>query len=294
MKKTESRLDLPQKPKNKPYCMLKKSAVAFIFILISAHTFAQYPLGARQAAMSNVGVVLADVWSVSHNQAGLAKLEGITAGVHYENMYMVEKMNLGALAFAFPMQKAGTLGLSITHYGYSAYSSFNAGLAYAKQLGKRFCAGIQLDMFTVNLQQQYGNQFTVVGEAGMLVEPVDNLFLGAHIYNVSKSKLDDYQVYLPTIFTVGLGYHLADVLLLTGELKKPDGYQTEYNFGAELNLLKNLAIRGGVSTSIQSFSFGLGYNYHNFVFDIGFVHHPYLSYTTNISMGYNFSAKKTE
>lgn len=272
---------------------MKPSKNAFLLflllLLINVQQLkSQYQLGARQAAMSNCGVTLSDIWSVSHNQAGLASLTSISIAGHYENLYMIEKLNLGAFAMAYPTTKSGTFALSMIHYGYSEYSNFNAGLGYAKQLGKRFAAGLQLNMFVVSLQQQYGNHFTVVGEAGLLAEPVDNLFLGAHFYNVSNSKIDYYQVYLPVIIQVGLGYNLQDVLYLSAEIEKPDGYDTEYNFGAELNLFENLAVRGGASTSLESYSFGLGYIHKSFTFDIGFVNHPYLNYTTNISMGYNF------
>ncbi len=49
------------------------------FCLLLITTFFSYggnenwPLGSRQAGMGFTGVTLSDIWSSSHNQAGLAK-----------------------------------------------------------------------------------------------------------------------------------------------------------------------------------------------------------------------------
>ena len=70
-----------------------------------------YPLGSRAAAMSNISVMLSDVWSVFHNQAGLAGLEHIVIGFHHENKFIVPQYGLQALAIGIPV-RPGTIGVT--------------------------------------------------------------------------------------------------------------------------------------------------------------------------------------
>jgi hypothetical protein len=60
--------------------------------------------------MGNASVSLYDVWSAHHNQAGLGFVRTISAGVNYENRFMVKEISTRGGALAIPV-KAGTFGL---------------------------------------------------------------------------------------------------------------------------------------------------------------------------------------
>src|ERR1039458_1023996 len=85
------------------------------------------PLGARSSGMANASVSLADVWSVQNNQAGLGFVRDISAGVFYDNRFLLNELSMRAGAFAFPV-KGGTFGLCISNFGYSLYSENKYGL----------------------------------------------------------------------------------------------------------------------------------------------------------------------
>ena len=65
------------------------SSLIFFLVLFNFHSiFAgneNYPVGARSAAMGNATVMMSDLWSIHHNQAGLASIENISVGFHFEN-----------------------------------------------------------------------------------------------------------------------------------------------------------------------------------------------------------------
>ena len=99
----------------------------FIILLLPAGIFAvndNYPSGARASALSGAGVALTGLWSSYHNQAGLAHVEKLMIGFHYENRYVVDEYGLHALALAVPVNW-GTLGMNAVFFGYSKYNLMN-------------------------------------------------------------------------------------------------------------------------------------------------------------------------
>ena len=112
-------------------------ALLFISFCIfqSAIAADNYPVGARSAGVANASVTYSDVWSVYHNQAGLALLKDISVGTYFENRFLISQLGLRSFTAAVPVGNVGTFGLSGTFFGYSAYSEKKAGLAYAKKLG---------------------------------------------------------------------------------------------------------------------------------------------------------------
>src|SRR5690606_32239849 len=89
----------------------------------------QIPSGARMAGMGNAGFTLSDLWSVSHNQAGLAGLEGPVAGAYYQQHWLSPDLAMQGLAFALPVGQ-GTFALSAHSFGNSLYAQRTFGLAY--------------------------------------------------------------------------------------------------------------------------------------------------------------------
>ncbi len=60
-------------------------------LLSSANIQAQgwKPAGARSMSMANSTVALVDVWSFHHNPAGLAFVKNVSAGLSYENRFLL-------------------------------------------------------------------------------------------------------------------------------------------------------------------------------------------------------------
>src|SRR5688572_19379989 len=108
----------------------KKAPVRIILYLLAISTAFQLPgltakaqniQGARATALGGAAITLDDVWSSFHNQAGLARLEGFSAGVYYENRFMLKELGEKGLAVGLPVGN-GAFGLSFRSFGYTAYS----------------------------------------------------------------------------------------------------------------------------------------------------------------------------
>src|SRR4051812_4058526 len=109
-----------------------------IFFLItyalSLSAATNYPVGARSSAVANASVTYSDLWAAFNNQAGLAQLKNMSAGVYYENKFLLSDLSLRSFAFAVPVKKTGVFALSASVFGFSLYSEQKASIAYAKQL----------------------------------------------------------------------------------------------------------------------------------------------------------------
>jgi hypothetical protein len=244
--------------------------------------------GARSLSTAGSSVTFSDVWSQLNNQAGLAYLKGINIGVAFQNKYLVKELSTKSIALAMPL-KSGVFGLNYCNFGYSAYNENKFGLAFARNLGKRFAVGIQLDYIYTHIDGDYGSSGIANGEIGILVEPIENLFIAAHLNNVWRTKRVDYSdEYLPTVLKIGASYKMYEKALLSVEVEKDMDFDPVFKTGLELELIENLFFRSGVATNPNEFSFGTGYAFRSFQVDLSFTRHPVLGFSQGISIVYSF------
>ena len=272
-----------------------KRIIFFIIInSITGFLFAQYQFdsGARQSGMAGSGVVVSDIWSSYHNQAGLADLTGFSAGLFYSNMFNVHDLRETSFAAAIPVEKYGTAGVNYSYSGNPASNFSKFGLAYAKRLGKRITAGIQIDYLRFN-QLNYGNSGAAVGEIGFMAEPIKNLYLGAHIFNPWRAKLNGTEDYINSVLRIGAGYNFSEKVLVTAETEKDIDKPIVFRTGTEYNMVAGLFLRAGVALNPVKYSFGLGYNYNGITADVAYISHTILGYYFQFGLAYTVN-KKTE
>ncbi len=270
--------------------------IAFVVFLISLNflVFGQTqnrPLGANYAALGNVGVVGSDVWSVFHNQAGLAWLTDLNIGVHFENKFGLKELNHSALAVNLPV-KFGTFGFHFSNFGYSKFNEKKMGLAYAKKLFEKVAAGIQLDYFTTSIYDQYGSGGLFTAEMGLQMELVPNLILGAHVFNPMRSKYDTYdQELLSPSLKLGISYLFSEQVFVGIEVENNFVQGTIFKTGIEYQVIENLKLRAGMNTQPAGYHFGMGYVFKQISADLAFSHHQVLGYSTNVSLQYRIFKK---
>jgi hypothetical protein len=274
-----------------PYHNKTLFLVLLVYLLLPDRLFSQIPvnqMGGRAFGVAGASVTYQDVWSQYHNQAGLAYLKGINFGLAFQNAFFVKELSTKSVAFALPL-KSGVFGLNYYYFGYPKFNENKFGLAFSKLLSKRIAVGIQLDYLYTHIDGEYGQKGIAAGEIGLLTEPVDNLFIGAHVFNLWHSKLSSYEnEYLPTIFKMGASYHLYQKALLSIEFEKDLESDFIFRTGLELELIKLLYFRAGIATNPNIYSFGLGYTFSSFEFNIAFSKHPVLDYSPSISIVYAF------
>lgn len=252
-----------------------------------------YSIGARAGGMADASVTLSDLWSVHHNQAGLARLEKISAGIYYENKFLLSELGLKSAAAAMPVagSENGVFGISMSYFGYSLYNDSKIGLAYARKFGDKFSAGVQLDYLSTRIggDYDYGKKGAVAVEGGIQARLNDNLTIGAHIFNPTRAKIADYDdERIPTIMKFGLHYTFSEKVFVNVETEKDIDFKPVFKAGLEYRAIKELYLRTGISTNPTLNSFGFGINLKQLAFDFAVSIHQVLGLTPQLSLTYNF------
>lgn len=244
------------------------------------------PIGACSAAMGNASVSLSEVWSTHNNQAGLGFIRNISAGIHYENRFLLKEVSVRAGAFAIPV-KRGTFGLCITNFGYSLYSENKYSISFSKPFGDKLSAGIAMDYLTTQIAEGYGNKNVFVAEIGIQSKPLKDLTIGAHVFNPTHTRLADYaDERIPTIIRLGANYNLSDKVLLSAETEKDMAQKASFKAGIEYKAVKEFYLRAGISTNSTLSSFGFGLNLNNLKIDLSANYHQTIGISPQLSLIY--------
>ena len=264
-------------------------SVCLLLTFFNKPTFAsgdKYPVGGRSSALANASVMLSDYWSLFHNQAGLASLNHMEAGIFHQNG-IVRELSYQALGVAVPFDN-GTLGWSCQYFGYSKYHEIFTGFTYAMQLGEHLAAAVQVDYLFTHLYGMYENSHFLTFEAGLIYKPVEKLRIGTHLLNpagIIGMKKDQP---FPSVFRMGAGYYISDELFVSTELEKDLEMPACMKFGVEYKLTDYFFLRTGFSTQPVVHSFGIGYEWNHFILDISVTRHNVLGYAPQCSVNYTF------
>ncbi len=265
------------------------------FLLCSVYNSAfsgneNLPVGARSASIGNASVCLIDVWATYHNQANLAYYKHITAGVYYENKYLVKEMSLQAVSFVLPTKKLGVFGVSFTRFGYSLYNESKYGVSYARTFGPNFSVGVQMNYLSAHLGENYGTKGSFTVELGVRANITKQLVVGFHAYNLTRAKMANYSnERIPTILRLGLQYDFSQKVFLSAEVEKDIDHKPMFKAGMEYHPAKLFYLRAGISTNPFISSFGIGFNISDKVhIDLASTIHPVLGMSPMASLSYNF------
>ncbi len=261
----------------------------FLFLqFLTINSQINYPLGSRPAALANAYVMESDIWSISHNQAGLGFYHHLAIGFHHENKFLIKEQSLHALALTVPV-KPGTFGLSYSYFGYEKYNESKIGLGFGKTFGNTFSAGIQLNYHRIFIMGDYGNRNSLTVEGGIQYKPAKNISAGIHIFNPTMSKISPYnQDTIPTTLRAGLSFKPYKKLWLGLETEKSLNTDLQLKAGIEYQVIQSLYLRTGVITNPVQNTFGLGYEIKGVNADVAFTHHDILGFTPHFTFQFKF------
>ncbi|HTL80559.1 MAG TPA: hypothetical protein VL651_02580 [Bacteroidia bacterium] len=263
----------------------------FLLLLLAgsvAHAFDNPPLGPRSLAMGGCGVSLKnDIWCTQNNQAGLAWVKGFHVGAMYESRFLVSGLGMKAFAAAMPT-KAGTFGVNVSSLGLgNIYSENKAGICFAKPFGDKIAASVQMDLIYTHIGENYGSATSACGEFGIMAEPVKDLMIGFHIFNLTRSKLGgntDEQI--PIVMKFGGTYKFSDAVLVTLEAEKDADYKATIRAGMEYRPVNNFYLRAGAASNHDLIAFGFGLVMKNISLDVSATWHSVLGYSPALGLVY--------
>lgn len=246
------------------------------------------PYGARIAGMGNAGITLVDLYSVRHNQAGLAGLDKAVAGLFYQRHWMSPDLAMQGLAFAIPLGK-GTIAATGSSFGYSQYREQKFGVAYAMRFGEGLRAGVQLDYLNVQLGENYGSRSAMTVELGVQAKLTEALWIGAHLYNPNRASIStDPEERASTALRAGMGYTFNEKVLMTLEAEKDIDMPERYHAGLEYHPTAALFLRAGISSGPVQSHMGVGLRFGQVDIDMAVAVRSQLGATPMLNLNYRF------
>lgn len=241
-------------------------------------------MGARSMAMANASTTLNDVWGYHHNPGALGDVQQFTAGVSYENRFLLKELQSQGFAVAVPM-KVGVISVGGQFYGAQQYRSYKAGLGYSMKLSDKFFAGVQLNYIGLRLPENYGSANSMTAEVGIYAKLTENWKLGASVFNLGRAKLADFaDDRFTTMMRIGTSYNFSKKVMLALDFEKNLDYDLRIKTGVEYEMVKHFKLRGGFATAPIELSAGLGYEWKQLEVSAGSSFHQILGWSPNFSL----------
>ena len=227
-----------------------------------------------------------DVFSSLNNQAALANVKNISAGVYGERRFLLTATSLYSAAVAVATTN-GNFGVNIKYSGFKNFNESQIGLAYARSMGKKVDVGIQFNYYSYNVPS-YNNSGTVNVEIGTIIHLTDKLNLGLHLYNPIGGKFSKTDEKLTTAFTVGAGYDVNDNFFIGTEIVKEENFPVNINTGIQYHFMKQFFARVGIASATSSGYAGFGVGWNNLRLDVTGSYHPQLGLSPGLLLIMNF------
>ena len=273
--------------------MIVKRVVALFSLILTLSAFGQgtFGLGGKSAGMANASINNVDVWGLNHNVGTLGFLESFEVSGYYENKYLLKELNVSGLAAAYPT-KFGTFGVQASTFGFDQYRHTEVGFGYSIKLAKFMSAGIKLNYLNYKFAFDYGSKHSFTAELGIMAKIKDKVAIGAHVYNLTRTKMNDYQnERIPTIVSLGVTYFVSDKINLTLEAEKDIDRKMSFKLGMDYQIHKIVALRIGTSSGPWLASMGIGLNFKGLHIDLASSYHFQLGYSPQFSISYKLPKK---
>ena len=267
----------------------------------SAH-FERPLLSTRAAALGGAFVAIADDASaVVDNPAGLCGLPTLTLLATYQRPYSVSGLDDGYLAVAMPVPGVN-VGASWFHRGLAgAFSEDLFTVAVGRDVKRTsedasLSVGASIDVARVAADVEATDAATAVAfGAGVLLRPFAFIGLGYSIRNINQPDIDlvpgGGSTTLESTQAVGLAYYWQDRLVVTVETRQDATGAWKNRGGAELQLERHLALRGGLDATRATI--GVGILWQGFAFDAGMTGHETLGASYAVTLRYSRPREET-
>jgi hypothetical protein len=231
-----------------------------------------------------------DVFTTVFNQASLAHIKDISAGLYSERRFLLNDLSVYEFAVMVPTA-SGNFGFNVNYSGSVVANNSRLGLAYGRSLGSKVDVGVQFDYAAMHIQG-YGNASALNVEIGALIHFTEKLHAGLHAKNFTGGKMGKNGEEMNTIYTAGFGYDVSDQFLIATIIEKEEGFPVNIHAGFEYRFHPRLNIRAGIASATSIIYAGAGIKWKMMRMDILCSYHPNLGITPGLGFLINFKRKE--
>lgn len=275
---------------------MRKTYLIYFFLLIFNPVFSQSlrkPIAASYIGLGAYSVNHVDVFSVTSNQAALARIKDPAAGIYGEKRFLLAETNMYSAIIAMPT-KEGNFAFQADYFGFKNYNESQLGIAYARSVGKNLDLGVKFNYYSFRIPG-FESPSTVNFEIGAIAHLTERLNAGIHFYNPVGGKLSKTENdKLSSIYSFGLGYEASDNFLISVEMVKQEDLPVNVNVGMEYDFAKQFFARFGIASQNGSPFAGAGVCWDNIRLDISASYHPKLGVSPGLMLIMNLKKPKLE
>jgi len=259
-----------------------------LFLTLQLETIGQsnisYIGGAYNTSMAGGSTMFSGVESIYFNPAGLTSLENIGFDISYNRRYNLNELATVSLAGAKKIGK-NAVGISVSRFGYSAYSESRAGISYARKLFTNVSIGGSFHYLGYNIDK-FGSATRFTFDFGVQSEINEKLHLGAYIFNPGSISLNDEQD-VPSRIGIGLKYLASKKASIYLDASKTIDRDIDFKFSVDYKLAESFSLRGGANVTQSSIHFGPAYHMKNGLSIVGgYSFDNRLGHSTGLSISY--------
>lgn len=244
------------------------------------------PISAIYVGLGAYSVQHNDAFSFTNNQAALAQIKNVTAGVYGEQRFLLSATSLYTAAIAIPT-KTGNFGVNLKYAGFKNFNENQIGLAYARSLGSGVDIGVQFNYYGYRVPS-YSNANTLTVEMGAIIHLTEQLNAGIHVYNPIGGRFGKTGEKLATAYKVGLGYDASEKFFVSAEIVKEEDFPVNVNAGIQYQFMQQFFARAGIASATSLAYAGVGIGWKNYRLDFSGSYHPQLGWSPGLMLIMNF------
>ncbi len=258
----------------------------FLLLPVGFSQSLRQPISAIYVGLGAYSVQHNDAFSFTNNQAALAQIKNVTAGVYGEQRFLLSATSLYTAAVAIP-GKNGNFGVNLKYAGFKNFNENQVGLAYARSLGSAVDIGVQFNYYGYRVPS-YSNANTLTVEMGAMIHLTEQLTTGIHVYNPVGGRFGKTDEKLSTAFKVGLGYDASDKFFVSAEIVKEEDFPVNVNMGVQYQFMQQFFARAGIASATSLAYAGVGIGWKNYRLDFSGSYHPQLGLSPGLMLIMNF------
>lgn len=224
----------------------------------------------------------ASVFSLPANPAAPVLVKSFTAGLYAQRRFMLAQPVQLVFGAALPFENAG-LGMQLNHLQNGAFTQSEAGIAYARKLGK-IDIGVRFNYHRLTIAA-YGSAAGVVVDVGSFWQLAKGFSAGLRVYNPVGGRLGSNGLQLGSSYTAGFGYEASAQVLLSIEISKIENKPVLINAGLQYLPADKMMLQAGIAAGEPFLT--TGFNWKDWRMRITVSNHSQLGFTPTTAFSYS-------
>jgi len=257
--------------------------IVVVFVLLTCQVYNQtlHPsLIAQQANISSFSRLHPDLLSSISNPASLNSFKTSALAIAAERRYLLKELNNYTMTAGIVLP-AGHFSIAGNYAGFAGYHESIVSLGYARTLGKKIDAGLQLKYYQFRQGGGYGSSSVPGFVLGTIWHVNEKLHTGIVFERLVQMR-----------YEWGIGYEASDQFLFSLMIIKEEQQPVNILCGIRYSPMKKIYFKAGVNSAIASPWFAAGIALSQIKLEIFSAWHPQLGVTPGMILLFEQGSKQ--